>query len=257
MAFVTLDPASNKMKMLNLPDADKLLALSNYLYIGAGALALLSTLAIVFFGNVVARKKETELRTYQASADVRIAEANASAAAANSAAGRANELAEKAALDKAKIERDNLLLQEKLESEREARLAIEKKIAPRYMTVGQMGYLWGIEEKLGAEPVDIVFYNDDAEVRFLAGNLAVALQKWFPSLIAIPGGTEHHVTIYYDMKNSKAGQRARLIADALRVASPMEILGPVAASDQFLRNSFSDSGDSRPSAAIRVVVGYR
>ncbi|WP_157178405.1 hypothetical protein [Terriglobus roseus] len=245
------------MKMLTLSAPDRLLAIANYLYIGAGALALALTLAIVILGNAVGRRKQAELDAYQAGANARIADADARGAEAYAAAERANELAQRAALDKAKIENDNLQLREKIEQEQEARLAIERKIAPRYMTVSEMGYVWGIEQIAGAEPLDIIFYNDDPEVRFLAGNISVALQHWSPSLFGVAGGSLHGVVIYYEMGNTASKQRAEVISAALRRASAMDLIGPLAASHQFFESSVPDLGGPAPHAAIRIDVGYK
>jgi hypothetical protein len=135
-----------KTKMTMPSDPQRLLDLSNVVYIAFAFLTVPATICVVVLGNRVATLKDNELKTYQKEADVRIAEANANApqahstaSVANQRAEEANAVAEQSRLDKARLEHDNLLLQEQLNRERDARLEIEKRIAQRGLTMSEIG----------------------------------------------------------------------------------------------------------------------
>ena len=77
-----------KLKLLATPD--RLLTLSNGLYITLAILTGLTTFSVVHFGNKVSSLKQQELETYERNADARIKEAKARSDEANSRADQAN-----------------------------------------------------------------------------------------------------------------------------------------------------------------------
>lgn len=245
-------------------DPQRLLDFFNIVYIASAFFAVLATLCVVVIGNRVASLKDNELKTYQKEADVRIAEANAIAAQAHSTASVANQCAEEASavaeqshLDKAKIEHDNLLLQEQLNRERDARLAIEKRIAQRGLTVTDIGLVTKATYPLGVQPIDIVFYKDDAESRLLAGNLAAAFWTWKVTLYEAPGGISHQVDVEYDPKDAKAVERAKAIFEALRATNKLNMGGPWESLPHEIQGTKPNYYGVPPTATIRIVVGYR
>jgi len=242
----------------------QLLDLSNFVYIASAFFAVLATVCVFVFGNRVASLKDNELRTYQKEADVRIAEADAKAAEAHSAASIANQraeeanaIAEQSRLDKAKLEHDNLLLQEQLDRERDARLAIEKRIAQRGLTNAEIGLLRRSTYSLGVQPIDIVFYKDDAESRLLASNLAVAFYTWKVTLFEAPGGISHQVDVEYDPNDGNATERAKAIFDALRATNKLNMGGPWESLPHDIQGTSPNFYPTPPTATIRIVVGYR
>ena len=118
-----------------------------------GVTILMAITAIVgvfyFIASVVARQKAVELGSAkdeliqqmdQASKkEIAIAKAqadqgNAKAAKANEMAAQANERAEQMELRVEELKKENLKLEIKLEEERNARLEIERRLAPRFLT---------------------------------------------------------------------------------------------------------------------------
>ena len=267
-----------KMKMPVISDPQTSLDVSNIVYVASTFLAVLATLCIVIFGNRVGRAKDKELKIYQSQADVKIAEANARAAEANikvaeanvtaahanatagnanQRAGEANALAQQAQLDKAKIEHDNLLLQEQLNKERDARLAIEKRLAQRGLTLSEIGPVRRATYPLGLQPIDIVYYKDDAEARMLANNLAVTFEAWAISLYEAPGGAMHQVDVEYDPKDEKATERAKAIFEALRMTDKLRMGGPFPSLPYDIPGTTKSYYPVPPTATIRISIGYR
>lgn len=261
-----------------LSDPQTSLDVSNIVYVASAFLAVVATLCIVIFGNRVGRAKDNELKTYQAQADARIAEANARAAEANirvaeanataaqanatagnanQRAGEANALAQQAQLDKAKIEHDNLILQEQLNKERDARLAIEKRLAQRGLTLAEIGPVKQATYPLGLQPIDIVYYKDDAEARMLANNLAITFEAWTVVLYEAPGGAMHQVDVEYDPNDEKAAERAKAIFEALRRTNKLRMGGPFSSLPHDIPGTTSGYYPVPPAATIRISIGYR
>jgi hypothetical protein len=238
-------------------DPERFLSLSNTALIVAAMLTVAATLAVVYFGDKVTAVKQQQLKAYQADADARIAEADAKAAEAHSGAGVANQRAEEAKTATARIEHDNLLLQQQLDQERDARLAIEKKVSQRGLTMAEIGDALRIIHPLGPQPIDIVFYRDDAEVRMLANNLTHLFSGWKITLVEAPGGTMHQVNVEYDPKDPKATECAQAIFAALNGAGKLRVGGPFAALPADVEGSYPGYYQAPPTATIRITVGYR
>jgi hypothetical protein len=256
---------------------ERLLDFSNALLIVAAALTVVATFAIVYFGNKVTSIKQSQLKAYQTAADERIAIANKSAAQANSDAATANNLAaqakvtagtanlkaeeahvtaERAHLETAKIQQGNLLLQAQLEKERDARVAIEKRLAPRGLNMGEIGSIRRAVYPLGLQPIDIVYYANDPEIRGLANNLAITFEAWEVTLYEAPMGYSRGITIEYDPKDAKATERSQAMFDALR-GHEFRINGPFASLPSPIEATNANYFKVPPIATIRITVGYK
>jgi hypothetical protein len=150
------------------------------------------------------------------------------------------------------------LLQTQLNLERDARLAIEKRIAQRGLTMAEIGPILRATYPLGVQPLDIVFYKDDAESRILAGNLAATFSAWKIRLFEAPGGNSHQVDVEYDPKDEKAKERAKAIFEALRSTDKLRMGGPWESLPHDIQGTTPTwYGASPPIATIRIVIGYR
>ncbi len=260
-----------------LGDPERLLDFSNVLLIVAAALTVLATFSIVYFGNKVTSIRQSQLKAYQAAADERIALANKSAAQANRDAATANKLAAEAEitagtanlkaeeahataegsrLETAKVEQHNLLLQTELEKESAARVAIEKQLAPRGLTLGEIGPIRKAVYPLGLQPIDIAYYANDPEVRGLANNLAITFEAWQVKLYEAPMGYSRGVTVEYDPHDAKASERAQAIFDALK-GHGLRLNGPFASLPSNIEGTPAVSFRIPPTATIRIAVGYK
>jgi hypothetical protein len=201
--------------------------------------------------------KDAQVKQYQKDADQHIAEANAKSAEANVKSAEANARSAEAHSTAVKTEHENLLLQTQLNLERDARLVIEKRIAQRGLTVADIGPVLRATFPLGVQPINIVFYKDDAESRILAGNLAATFSEWTIRLFEAPGGNSHQVDVEYDPKDSKATERAKAIFDALRATDKLRMGGPWESLPHEIQGTAPNSYNPAPTATIRIVVGYR
>jgi multidrug efflux pump subunit AcrA (membrane-fusion protein) len=248
-------------------DPERLLTASNYLYILAGLVGLISTLAIVHFGSKVSSIKEAQLKAQQAAANERIAAANqesniakAAAAQANENASQANQKAEEARAKAEQILHDNLILQKQVEEERAARIAIEKQIAPRNFSREQRELLIGKLKPLGGQHVDLFIYPNDLEIQALANSIAFTFKQWDGWEVRpfeAPNGTTRGILVEYDPKDSQAAARGEVIVKALSesglyVSGPFGVL-PIPPGQMRQGISYAIN----PDATLRITVGRK
>lgn len=243
---------------------EQMLSWANWLLIVAAALTLVATYAVLHFGDRVAALKDRQLESYKSDASARIAEADLKAAEANNTASTANERTKAAdiklqqlRLDSAKLQNNNLLLQEQLEHEQQARTHIEQRLAKRGLTVAEIGEIQGALYPLGTQAIDILFPKDDAECRFLAGNLSVLFQDWDVKLYEAPVGLPAQVSVSYDASDKAAEKRANAIFIALRGVGKLKMGGPFPGFPNEVLGVPAGFYAQPPKASIRIDIGYR
>ena len=269
-----------------LTDPQRLLDLSNYVYITAAVLAVIATFSIVYFGNRVASLKDAELKAYQRDADARIAEAHtqsatadAQAAQANAEVAKANQTAaqaqsdasianqraeeakataEQSRLDKVKIEKDNLILQQQVEQEKIARLNIEKQLANRSLTREQQMAILTAMTPLGGQRMDLFLYPNDGEIAAIANQIAQCLNGWTFKVFFPMGGFVQGMAIDYDPADQTALKRARSLTTALRQAG-LKITEPSPSlpTPQGKMPAYTSDGTASPTASIRLTIGRK
>ena len=127
----------------------------------------------------------------------------------------------------------------------------------RGINMGEMGPILRATQQLGVQPIDIVYYKDDAETRILARNLAAVFSAWKIMLYEVPGGQSHQVDVSYDPKDNEAKDRATAIFDALRATNKLRMGGPWSNLPHDIQGVAPNSFTPPPDATIRISVGYR
>lgn len=207
-----------------------------------------------------------------ASANVEVARANAAAAQANENAGKANEkaeqakaqaeasnvIAEQSRLDKEKILHENLVLQQQVEQDRNARLLLERSLAPRNILAAQQQLCIG--QLRGQLPisVDIVIYPGSPEAASLAGQIGYVFQqlKWEVHGAQPMGGSSRAVRIEYAPLDKDAAEVATVISGMLDSSDIANSIVPKLI--PIMEEIGAYQGDDKGGAArLRIVVGSK
>ena len=174
-----------KTKMTMLSDPQRILDISNVVYIGSAFLAVIATFLIVTFGNRVARLKETELKAYQSAADARIAdahkasdesqrkaaEANKDAETAKSVAATANAKAEEARLQSEKTAAANIELKIELARQEAENKKTTAELAAATEKVQQFAQGVAVQQQGMARQMQVTPSLSDMQIQILANQL--------------------------------------------------------------------------------------
>lgn len=260
---------------------------SNYLYVAASLLAVISTIIIVVKTKSLDAEKDRQSKTVSdlaalevakakadsaqallnagiakqdaADASGHLADANKQAAQANQKAAEANATAQEAVLDKTKILNDNLRLQQQMDQERSARQSIEKNLAPRDLDGAMQQQIMGQLRSLAVQDIDCVLYSGNPEAQHLANEIAYTFQtaKWNFYFYSPLGGSVQGVAIEYDAQDKDAPSIARILASALQFSGVLTTTSPNLPPIMQQIGAFSSGEGAKGTAKIRIFVGSK
>lgn len=190
---------------------------------------------------------------------VETAAAGATAEKANATASQATQKAEEARLEQSKISRENLKLQAQVEQEKTARIALERKVAPRALSRTQQTDIRRLMFSLGGQRMDLFLYPNDGEIANIANEVAAALLPGWTFKVFFPmSGFVQGMAIEYDPHDQAADQRAKTLAGALREQG-IEISDPVGSLPTPANQipNYTSDGSGPPSATIRLTIGRK
>jgi hypothetical protein len=269
------------------------LRISNYAYVVASLLAVVSTIVIVnktkaldtekdrvvkvathaadlkiaqaeqdaskgIADAAIANQKAAEATKQAAEANSHLAEANKQAAEANKKAAEANSTAQQAVLDKTKILNDNLKLQEQMGQEQGARQQIEKQLAPRNLSAPIQQQLIAQLRLSPTQNITFVVYPGNPESDNLFRQIAWVFEQihWKFAFSAPMGGSLKGVRVEYDGDNKDVTAIAKLIVTSLR-SSDIETQTSSTLPDFMSKfGAYSSNGDVN-AGKIRIVVGAK
>jgi hypothetical protein len=223
-----------KLKLLATPD--RLLTLSNALYIALAILTGLTTFSVVHFGNQVSALKQKELETYERNADARIKEAKAKSDQANAAALAAilqlQDVSEKAsgadrkanmAVDRLPDMTDKITQQEeKMKAANQALVELKRQVLGRRLTESQIRAFHDAVRSRVPRPIDATgreLYSPGVDVFVVPSNpeaLRYANQirtmlnadGWTGGVISQEMGPQFIVGLHMVKKNATWGPNA-------------------------------------------------
>ncbi|HEX3663448.1 MAG TPA: hypothetical protein VHU89_18575 [Acidobacteriaceae bacterium] len=245
--------------------------LSEVLACISAGICVVGSFGAIYYGSLVGRLKDDSLKAYEMSAKVEIARANQEAARAQQEAGLAksnaalaNATAQRAALDKARIMRGNLALQEQLEQEKSARLQIEARLAPRTLAHQQQLDLAGKLRKIPPQTIEFVVYQGNPESDLLAGEIAWAVQqaKFKTYWVGPVGGSLHGIRLEYAGGEDGVPHEVAMVFYKLFRQADFYFSGPFAdmlpLNKEFGNFLLAAPGSAPdPHATLRVVVGTK
>jgi hypothetical protein len=270
------------------------LKVGNYIYVVASLLAVLATIVILNKTHSIDAEKDREVKIATDAADLKIAQAdkdaskgisdaaaanqkaaeatrqaaeanshladaNKQAAEANKKAAEATATAQTAVLDKVKILKDNLALQQQLEQEKTARQQIENRLAPRTLSGSvQQSMITQLRQML-PQDIDIVLYAGNPESDTLARQIAWVFQQvnWQFHFAQPMGGSLQGVRIEYDGQDKLATKAAIVIESCLKSAS-LELNESNSAMPPLNQELGSFTSDGKAgSGKIRIFVGAK
>jgi hypothetical protein len=218
---------------------------SNYLYVAASVIAVLSTIVIVVKTKALDTEKDRVLTVASKANDLRVAKANENAAAANATAGLANESAGKAqqslalaelhsAKASSKAERFRLDIAKANEKAAEAELALTKFRQPRSLSQEQQAKLVTALQPFAGQNFALAVFPDPEPLALLTlidSMLRAAGWKRVPAqiqqengiLINTPAGpaasmSDSSVSVYVSPDDAESLQAQAAVCLALRAA---------------------------------------
>lgn len=120
--------------MADIQNLGRWVDIANMGVVFALALSFIFGGASIYLSRKLNKAKDAQSAREKQTADVKIEEAREGAAKANKIAAEANEHAKKIELHAEELRKENLQLGLRLEEEKRARLEIERRLAPRFLT---------------------------------------------------------------------------------------------------------------------------